>query len=260
MTESDEGRRRFGEKQVALILKRATELQREAPELLKEGEGLTLAELQDVAVEVGIDARFVRRAAEELDSVDAPDQGRYLLAGGPVTISIERRLDGEVSQDGFGEMLRDIQLAAEGAGQGSLVGHTLAWSSTDPTRQRSLQVIVRSGDGDTVITLEERMHQLAGGLFGGILGGLGGGVGMGVGIGVGVGALQSALFATAFPIGMLGVSYILARNIFARISRRRQKALLELADRIESYVRGEPEPPMLPAESSDSRPSNQEQE
>ncbi len=259
MTDPDAPRRRFGEKEVGLILKRATELQTEAPDVLEEGEGLTLTELEEIAVEAGIDARFLRRAAKELDTVGPPPQGIHKLAGGPVTIELERRLQGEVPERAFEEMLRDIQLAAEGAGQGSLIGRTLAWSSTDPNKQRSLQIVVRSGDGETIIRIEERLHAMAGALFGGLMGGVGGGVGIGVGVGVGLGALGSALFATVFPLGIVGISYITARSIFGSAARRRQKVLSQLAERLATYVREAPEPPML-AESSDSSTSNEEQE
>ncbi len=261
MADTDDARRHYGDKEVGLILKRATELQLEAPDILEEGEGLTLIELEEVAVEAGIDARFLRRAAKELDMVGPTPQGLHKLAGGPITIEVERRLSGEVPDEAFEEMLRDIQLAAEGAGQGSLIGHTLAWSSTDPNRQRSLQIVIRSGDGETVIRVEERLHALAGAVFGGVMGGVGGGVGIGVGIGVGVGALGSVLFATAFPIGMVGISYILARSIFGPVSRRRQKVLTQLAERLATYVRETPDAPMLPPEGSDSNTSpEQEQE
>ncbi len=86
------------------------------------------------------------------------------------------------------------------------------------------------------------------------------GVSVGVGIGVGVGALGSVLFATAFPIGMVGISYILARSIFGPVSRRRQKVLTQLAERLATYVRETPDTPMLPREISDSNSSDQEQE
>ena len=69
------------------------------------------------------------------------------------------------------------------------------------------------------------------------------------------------LFATAFPIGMVGISYILARSIFGSVSRRRQEVLTQLTERLETYVRETPDTPMLPRESSDSHTSaDQEQE
>ena len=129
MTNSDDGRRRFGEKEVGLIIKRATELQQEDPDVLSEGDGLSLTELEEVAVEAGIDARFLRQAAKE----------------------------------------------------------------------RSLQIMIRSGNGETVIHVEERLHAMAGALFGGIIGGVGGGVVIVVGVGVGVGALGSAPVRHCIP-------------------------------------------------------------
>ncbi|MEE8175809.1 MAG: hypothetical protein V3T97_04300, partial [Gemmatimonadota bacterium] len=58
--------RHYTEKEVGLILRRATELQRSEPSA-RDPAGLTLAELEEVATEVGIDARYLRRAAAELE-------------------------------------------------------------------------------------------------------------------------------------------------------------------------------------------------
>ena len=231
-------RRRYGDKEVGLILKRAAELQRLEPESAAEGGGLTLAELEDIAVEAGIDPGLLRRAAEELDAGTGHlhREGAERWLGGPVTIELQRSLPGELPESEFETLAGEIQEAAEGHGQASLLGRTLTWRSATPQGERSLLVTVSSREGRTRIRIEERLHEQAARLFGGIIGGVGGGVGLGVGLGVGIGALGSAAFATVFPLMVITGSYLLARSIFGSTAWRRQRLLRDLLDRLTDHV------------------------
>jgi hypothetical protein len=146
-------------------------------------------------------------------------------------------VDGEIPGEDLGELVPEIQRAADGHGNASQLGHTLTWNSgTGGDAERTLQVTVTSRDGQTRIRIEERLHGMAGALFGGIVAGGGTGLGLGVGLGVGLGALGSAAFATLFPVGAIGGCYLLARSIFAAVSKRRRRVLLQLLDRITEYV------------------------
>ncbi|UCC83105.1 MAG: hypothetical protein JSW46_19490 [Gemmatimonadota bacterium] len=233
-----ERRRRYGEEEVGLILKRAAELQRQEPAAAAEGGGLSLAELEEIAAEAGIDPRHLRRAAEEIDTAAMPLHGEGIdrLAGAPLTLEFERTLSGELQESGFEMLLPEIQDAAEGYGQPSLMSRTLTWQSRSPNSERTLQVTVSSRNGRTRIRIEERYSQLAGQLFGGIVGGVGGGVGLGVGLGVGIGALQSALFAVVWPVGVISGSFLLARTFYRSAVRRRQRVLRDLLDRLTETV------------------------
>jgi hypothetical protein len=241
MPESGEHRRRYGDKEVGLILKRAAELQRLEPESAAGGSGLTLAELEEIAAEAGIDPRHLRRATEDLDAGAASlhREGAAHLLGAPLSIKFERTLTGEIPESEFERLVPEIQQAADDYGQPSLLGRTLTWQSTSPHNERTLRtlrVVVSSQDGRTRIHIEERLGQLAGVLFGGVLGGGGGGIGLGIGLGVGIGALQSVLFAIAWPVGVIGGVYLLARNIYGSTVRRRQRVLRELLDRLTEHV------------------------
>ena len=55
----------YGDKEIGQILKRATEFQAREPSA-PSSSGLTLQEPEEVAVEAGIDPRFLQRAALEL--------------------------------------------------------------------------------------------------------------------------------------------------------------------------------------------------
>ena len=233
MSTPDDSFRRFGDREVGLILKRATELQDTASE--PSGAGLTLKELEEIAAEAGIDPTHLRRAAAEVQA-GGPSSGlATAFLGASPTVSLERMIPGEVSERGFELLVPEIQQVDTGQGVPSLFGRTLTWRSDT----RSLQLAVSSRDGETQIRIDERLHGLAAGLFAGLLGGGGGGIGMGVGVGVGAGVLGSALLGIALPLGVIGGCYLIARSIFGTAARRRQQALAALMDRLAGIVERE---------------------
>jgi hypothetical protein len=236
MTDLDHPPRRYGETEVARILRRATELQQEEPVLARGREGLSLAELEEIGAEVGIDPQFLRRAAVELDSTAGEPSGWARVLGERVTLLQETVVPGELGEGGFERLVPVIQEVAEDFGQASLLGRTLTWRAETASKTRSLQVMVTSRNGETHIRVEERLHQFASGLFGGTLGGVGGGVGLGVGLPVGIEVLGSALFATAFPLGILGITFLTARKIYQAVARRRKKVLALLLQRLADAV------------------------
>ena len=219
------GPRLYGEEEIARILKRATEIQIAEPSL-PASSGMTLQELEDVAAEAGIDPRHLRRAAMELELGD--DRSLWdRLAGGRLAIELDTVIPGELSTQGFERVLTIIQQGARHHGQGTLLGHTLTWQGESAEGKRSLMVVVSAREGETSVRIEERLHGFAGALFGGMVGGAGMGAGMGIGQGIGWGVLGSAVFATAFPIGMVGLMYIGARSIFRNRSDARRRVLPE---------------------------------
>ncbi len=224
---------RYGEKEISLILRRASEIQRREPSA-RDPAGLTLAELEEIATEAGIDPSNLRRAAAELDTLAPPDLASK-LAGAPIRLWLEKTLPGEVSPAAFEELVPLIQLAADSAGQASTVGKTLTWSSTTAGNTRSMQVLVAARAGETLVRIEERMGGLAGGLFGGILGGVGGGVGLGVGGALG-GILGSVALAVAFPTVIIGASYWATRRIFAAQVAKRRRQLEGLMERVTERI------------------------
>lgn len=232
---SEQPRRRYGEKEVGTILKRAAELQRKEPVAPAESAGVSLTELQEIAAEAGIDPKYIRQAATELEA--DPGRGEFApIFGAPLTLRFQRVLDGELPTERFEDLIPDIQSAAEAHGQVSAVGRTLTWQSGTGTDQRTLQVIVSARDGRTRILIEERLHRLAAGLFGGIVGGVGGGVGLGVGLGIGIDVLGSVLFSVGFPALVIGGSYLAARFGFAFTARRRHRILRDLLDRLTERI------------------------
>ncbi len=237
MTENGERRRRYGDKEVGLILKRAAELQRQGPSTAAGG-GLSLRELEEIAAEAGIDPASLRRAAAELDEGKAATQneGVARFLGGSPTIRYERTLKGEISTEDLEQLVIPIQRAAQSHGQGGVLGGALTWQYKSSDGARSLQVVVASRNGRTRISIEERNAGMAWGIYGGIIGGGGLGAGLGIGLGVGIGALGSALFSVAFPVGALGCAYLVSRSVFGSVVRSRQRVLRQLLDELTEEV------------------------
>jgi len=229
--------RRYGDKEVGKLLRRATEIQRAEP-TAENPEGLTIAELEDVAKEAGIDPRYLRRAAAELE-VGGASEIWTKLAGAPTGFVLERVVPGEVPESMFEELVPIMQTATIGQGTASAVGKTLTWTSRSDSNSSSQQILIAYRDGETTIRIEERMTGFAGGLFGGLLGGVGAGVGIGAG-GAVAGVLGSVALAFVIPALAFGSAYAAARTIWkaeVKKRRRRMQDLLDnLADRIESEV------------------------
>jgi hypothetical protein len=87
--------RRYGEQEIAEILRRATEADETAPNAA--GTGLTLAEIQEVGAEVGITPSRIERAARSLDLLEASPLVRFL--GAPRSVARMVPLDRALSDD-----------------------------------------------------------------------------------------------------------------------------------------------------------------
>ncbi len=254
MTDQPNSPRVYGDKEIGQILKRATELQDKEPRA-QSSSGLTLRELEEVAVEAGIDPRFLQRAALELDT-GPTDSGFWTrVVGDELMLLRESMVPGELNDDGFERVASVIQIGTREYGQPSLLGRSLTWRAETPSKTRTVQVTVTSRDGQTYVRLEEDLRQLAGGMFGGIVGGVGVGIGFGAGLPV-AGLLGSALLAVAFPLGFLCLSCIGAREIYRTMTNKRRRVMSDLFDKIlaevhacveDRAVEGAPAPKQLPS-------------
>lgn len=229
MSDSGSLPRVYGEKEIGRILKRATELQHREPSAAPAG--VTLAELEEIAVEAGIDASFLRRAAMEVDSSGA---GGFwpMVVGEELVIVRETTLEGEMVQSGFERIVETVNAHSPEHGQPSLLGRTLTWRAETANKTRTVQLTVTSRDGTTQIKLEENLIQTAGGLFGGLTGGAGLGFGLGVGLPIGLEVLGSTLFAVAAPVGIMTLSFIGARWIYRATVKKRKRAMAKVFDRV----------------------------
>jgi len=227
--------RLYGEKEVDQLLKRATELQAELPSRSAATGGLSLSELEEIAVEAGIDPRRLRQAAMELESGDMGTEAWTWLSGERLSLVREAIIPGEIPESGWERVVTVVRQNTHEHGQPSLLGHTLTWQGETASKMRSILVVVSARDGETHVRIEERLHQTAAGLFGGIIGGVGGGLGLGAGLPMGI-AAGSALLTALFPLGIIGLSYMGAKEIYRAVVKRRRTAVSELMDRVSSEV------------------------
>ena len=213
--------RHFADRDVAAILRRAADLDSKSTEG-REARGLSAADLEDIAREVGIDPAMVKRAIRELDG----HRGRSssgLLGPPPVNREI-RVVPGELDQDTIRRIMRlvDERVPAQGT-IGEALG-SVRWSSAD--RFLSRQVSIEPSASETLIRVEERysdafrtaLHGIVTtyGLFAGLV------VGLELLGGPGAGALMA---------GAAGASaWAIARGAWSAISRRSAQRIKALSD------------------------------
>lgn len=204
---------RYNEEEVALILKKAAELQQFGGHA-GDSRSLSLAEIEKVGEEAGISAALVRRAARE---VAVPTRAAHKVnhfLGGPRQITIEAVVQGEYPTEHFDLLVEAIRHQSDQIGQVSEVGRTMTWTG-DPAQNvgAAISISVSVRDGHTRIRLNRRLDQMAGGIFGGLLGGVGGGFSPLVGIGLA--SVAGPFGAVAGVLGTLGLVYGGCRKIFA---------------------------------------------
>ena len=216
--------RRFTDREIGLILRRAVELEDGSPSTgVSTARGLTLRELQEIAKEAGIDPGMVGRAVAEMESRRGLEP---LSIWGPSGVRREvRTVPGEMARDGVGELMRivDQEVEAQGTVVEALGG--VRWTSN--TRFLSTQVSIEPSGEDTLLRVEERYSDSVRGPLHGVPAGWGLILGLGVGLeGLGL-ALPLVIVLTAL-MAMVGwgVGDLVWRGISAR-SRERVRALTE---------------------------------
>jgi hypothetical protein len=120
----------------------------------------------------------------------------------------------------------------------SQLGRSFSWStSRGVSSRRDLEVAVSVRGGRTRIAAQESLGPLAGAIFGGIGGGMGGG-GMGPIMGILGGAMHfhPSVLAVVVPL-WLATTFVTARTVYSRTSRRRERELELLVDRLAGIVR-----------------------
>jgi hypothetical protein len=140
-----ENERRFSDEEVALILRKATQLDGPGG-ALEAGDGLSLVEIQRIAKEVGIRPEVVARAAALLH-VDRPGRADRVL-GGPAAYRAEHEVAGEIAREDFGVVVDAIRRVMGEPGRVSEVLDGLEWrTGVDP----AVTVTIRPRDGHTAI-------------------------------------------------------------------------------------------------------------
>jgi len=225
--------RMFDDETAGRVLRRAAELQHDSAVPVAAGDGLSAAQLEQIAREAGIDAGFVRRAIAELATSPA-DSERSPLRGEVRTLEAVEVLEGEVSADSMDRMLEEVQRAFADGGTVTRTERSATWSASrtlSSSRLSSLVVAITARDGQTEIRVTEKLENLGTALFGGLA--LGGSVaGVAISGAIGMGELGSPLAFAAMGLAAVGTFYGTARTLYRRSARRRRLELQRLLGRL----------------------------
>ena len=213
--------------------------------------------VRESAVDAGIDARYVDRAIAERAQAIAPPHSLAMVSDAPATITLgeamkkrinpfigartkiemETSLEGELSEIGFEEVADEIRRALGEMVTVSAVGRTLTVTlanSGDGGRNnfpRRLQIHLTSRHGRTTIRAFEDLGQLWAGRFLGLGLGISGGGGSLV-IGLIMGTTHNGALALAGFAGVVVSALTLARTLYGRSARKREKELYDLLQRV----------------------------
>jgi len=119
--------RRYSEEEVAAIFERAAETQKTARRQLPPGEGMTLADLQEIGREVGIPAELVVQAAQSLDRVGRP--ASQTLLGLPIGVGRTVELDRRLSEEEWGHLVVDLRETFDARGTVRYDGPFRQWTN-----------------------------------------------------------------------------------------------------------------------------------
>ena len=145
---SDESRR-FTDREVALVLRRASEL--DEVEGASPGTGLSLEDLTEIAKEVGISPDAIHKVVATLD------RGRDLrpaLVGAPLVHKAVHAVPAQLNQEAISRLIRLIDERTDGTGVISEALGSVRWTTSD--RMRSTRVSITPGDGETWIEVVEK--------------------------------------------------------------------------------------------------------
>lgn len=215
--------RRFTDKQIGLILKRAVELDEGSAS--GDGRGLSLVDLESIAAEAGIDPGSVSRAIAEMDRKKGLDAPTRLVP--PPNRTEVRTLPRRFTPDEIAELMRvvDREVNAQGTVVEALGG--VRWTSN--TRFLNTQVTIEPSGEDTLVRVEEHYSDMVRGPLHGVPGGYGALFGMVIGL-EGLQLIAPLVVVIAFLGAMVG---LFAGNIVWRaLSHGSHKRVQALADRL----------------------------
>jgi len=215
--------RHFTDQDVAQILQRASELDKQSGDLSLV-RGLSLSELEGIAKDVGINPEMVSRAVAELGRSQS-GVPRALL-GRSTTNHQTQVVPDELSRNALAELVSVVDQSVPAQGTiGEALG-SVRWSSSD--RILSRQVVLRPSQRETLIRVEERYSDAVRGALHGIPAAYGTVFGLALGL-EGIGGIAPGLTFAAI-LGSSG--WALGRMIWNAISRRSRSRVDALTEKL----------------------------
>jgi len=188
---------------------------------------MTIGGVEPLAGEVGVAPELVRAAGRVFASGRASANRKEQLGrwtDGAVVRSDRR---GELPESEYATArVEEIRRAIRIRDHVSQIGRSFSWMvARGPVVRRDLEIAVSVAVVGRALRSRESLNQLVGAVFGGIGGGMGGG-GIGPIIGVGVGAFHLVGPAVVAIIpAWLGLTYLTARTVYSRITKKRAREL-----------------------------------
>ncbi|TPV94044.1 MAG: hypothetical protein B7733_17330 [Myxococcales bacterium FL481] len=230
---------RYSDEEVVRIMQRAAEMQAEHGSERR----LSIAEVEAVAREAGIDKALVRRAAAELSVTgrghgDAPSG----FLGAARRIEMESAISGEIDSGEVERFVEVVRRALGETGEIKTVGRTLTWetspgSSEGITGKRRVVLTLIPRDGVTRVRLEEDLTSLASEVFGAGFAAVFCGVLVIFVVLANAGVVIPG-FAPLLSVTWVGSGYALLRMGYRRSVRRRQARLRALLRQLVSLPAG----------------------
>lgn len=234
---NDPPERRYSQEELDLIVARAIALQDQGvglefdhvPQQLQHPtrqEGVTLRTLREIAVDVGIDPRFVEEAALSL-RYDAPPSGPVSrLTGGPIRHEVGGTVQPPLTTSARSELVDRLRRDTGHEGEVREVMDSVEWATVG--RLIKTTVAIRKGEDGTEVRV--RMDASGAAAF----------TWLGsVGFGVLVGGIVATSIEPATTMGLLsmlgiggGLGAGLARGVWARVSRSIRERAEKLRDEL----------------------------
>ena len=148
--------RRFTDREVALVLRRATELDEASGPTAGAAGGLSLDDLKQIAGEVGISTAAIERAVRTLDR---PAALGTRLVGAPAVRKAVHVVPGSLDRDGMAALVTTVDDHAEGTGSVTEALGSIRWTARD--RLKSTRVsITPNGDATAIEVVEKAEPRL----------------------------------------------------------------------------------------------------
>jgi hypothetical protein len=223
-----ESKRRYSEKEISAILKIAAQHQASAgQDEVSANPGMTLAQIEEIASQVGIDPRHVQEAAEALDRGEDHDRSFHLW-GAPLTIEFERIVEGEVTEENWSAVVEEIRSCLGIIGQANRVGASFEWTGGE---MDLTHVTVTPRGGQTKIHIIGKVSGSAGLIYG-----------LSASFGVSAAVILPVVMTGMLPVALaasaaiVGGTLLSTRHGFGALARKRERTLKNLLQRLESVV------------------------
>ena len=210
--------RRYDEDEVAAIFLKAAEGPQNAAPQSASGEGMTLAELQDIGREVGISPEAVASAAQSLEL--RPRAAALTILGMPVGVSRSIELGRRLTESEWEQLVVELREVFKARGSVSAYGSFRQWTNGN------LQALLEPTPTGHRLRISTRKGSLATSMIAGaalIFAGTMAAVGAGVAGHLGAAAADAAIFLSA-GVGLIVVNAV-RLPAWARLRGRQMDAI-----------------------------------